>query len=125
MAKNRTLDLLIIGAKPQDFTSAIKTLTRNYTSLNLYQIGEPNYGVNPDTQKLAFKNKYPITFGDYEDEAAIAMRMEEEEHPAVIVFTDDSEENTLCLKTARRIAAYSNAQYREVKADRVWKCNGL
>lgn len=119
MAENRILDLLIIGAKPQDFTSAIKTLTGNYTSLHLYQMGEPNYGVNPDVQKLAFENKYPITFGDYEDEAAIAMRMKEEEHPAVILFTDDSEENALCRETARRIAACSNAQYRELRADRV------
>lgn len=125
MAENRILDLLIMGAKTQDFTSAIKTLTKNYTGLNLYQIGEPNNGVNPDVQKLAFENKYPITFGDYEDEAAIAMHMKAAEHPAVIVFTDDSEGNALCLETARRITACSNAQYRELRADRVWKCNGL
>lgn len=125
MAKNRILDLLIIGAKPQDFTSAIKTLTKNYTGLNLYQIGEPNNGVNPDVQKLAFENKYPITFGDYEDEAAIAIHMKAAEHPAVIVFTDNSEGSSLWLEAARQFAIYSNAQYREIRADHIWSCNSL
>lgn len=109
------LDIIIMGAATQDFENVIGKLMVNYDAAQVYEIGAPRYGINPQVTEWAFQNCYPLVLALPEDTDAILRRFGSAEHKAVLMFNDDTAKCREKAGMAKRLAETANAQYREIR----------
>ena len=79
----------------------------NYDSAQVYEVGAPGKGVNPQVTEWAFKHRYPLVLGLPEDADALLGRLKSARNRGVVVFGTHTE-------SARYIAEICGAQFRAV-----------
>ena len=111
------LDVIITGSPCPDFEEAMDSLAASHGALDtlqIYEVGAPDDGVNPQVTEWAFKHCHPLVLGLPEDIGAILRRFAHAEDKAVVAFSDGSAIQEEKAETARTIAAVSGAQYHKV-----------
>lgn len=101
------IDILITGQSCPDFERIMDRLMENYDSAQVYEVGAPGKGVNPQVTEWAFKHRYPLILGLPEDADAMLGRLRSAQNRGVVVFGTHTE-------SARYIAEICNAQFRAV-----------
>ena len=101
------IDILIMGQSSPDFEKIMDRLMENYDSAQVYEVGAPGKGVNPQVTDWAFKHRYPLVLGLPEDADALLGRFKSAQNRGVVVFGTHTE-------SARYIARICNAQLRAV-----------
>lgn len=102
------IDILIMGQACPGFERIMDRLMSNYDSAQVYEVGAPGKGVNPQVTEWAFKHRYPLVLGLPEDADAMLGRFKSAENRGVVVFGGTHTES------ARRIAKTCGAQFREI-----------
>lgn len=102
------IDILIMGQACPGFEKIMDRLMTNYDSAQVYEVGAPGNGVNPQVTEWAFKHRYPLVLGLPEDTDAMLGRFKFAENRGVVVFGGTHTES------ARRIAKICGAQFREI-----------
>lgn len=101
------IDILITGQICPDFERIMDRLMENYDSAQVYEVGAPGKGVNPQVTDWAFKHRYPLVLGLPEDTDALLGRLKSAQNRGVVVFGTHTE-------SARYIAEICGAQFRAV-----------
>lgn len=101
------IDILITGQSCPGFERIMDRLMENYESAQVYEMGAPGKGVNPQVTDWAFKHRYPLVLGLPEDADAMLGRLKSARNRGVVVFGTHTE-------SARYIAEICNAQFRAV-----------
>ena len=101
------IDILITGQSCPGFESIMDRLMENYDSAQVYEVGAPSKGINPQVTDWAFKHRYPLVLGLPEDADAMLGRLKSAQNKGVVAFGTHTE-------SARYIARICNAQLRAV-----------
>lgn len=102
------IDILIMGQACPGFEKIMDRLMANYDSAQVYEVGAPGKGVNPQVAEWAFKHRYPLVLGLPEDADAMIGRFKSADNRGVVVFGGTHTES------ARHIAKICGAQFREI-----------
>lgn len=86
----------------------------NYDAAQVYEIGAPRHGVNPQVTEWAFQNCHPLVLALPEDEDSILRRFGAADNKAVLAFNDNTAKCREKVGMAKRLAMAANAQYREI-----------
>lgn len=102
------IDILIMGQACPGFEKIMDRLMLNYDSAQIYEVGAPGEGINPQVTEWAFKHRYPLVLGLPEDADAMLGRVKSADNRGVVVFGGTHTES------ARHIAKICGAQFREI-----------
>lgn len=108
------LDIIITGDACPGFDKIMGKLMADYDVVQVYEIGAPHQGINPQVTGWAFQNCHPLILALPEDTDAILRRFDTAEHKAVLMFNDGTAKGRKEADAAKLLAEISNAQYREI-----------
>lgn len=103
----RCLDVLVTGHFIPGAEKKLEKMFTNYDMVEIYTLGAPECGINPEASAFAFRHIHPLTLGTLEDADRILARMLASDNPAVLVCTNDEENDRHAdanIKAALRMA---------------------
>lgn len=110
------IDVIITGNAHPDFENIMDKLMASYDAAQVYEIGAPGEGINPQITDWAFRHRYPLVLGLPEDADAVLRRFGYADNRAVVLFGGGAAGCREKADAAKLLAVIADAQYREIRS---------